>query len=300
MGGSLGSIETSVPVWSGVNVAVVSLKNLHPALSTDSDKNQWKEVHKQVIDSAYEVIKLKGDTSWAIGLSVAELAESMMKNLRHMHPISTMIKGLHGIKELTTPLLLLPLSCTDSASLALTHFGTKRLGPVPAADTSGAGTFSGYELWLLPQSPLRSRESEHYLGDIVEMNSSLGFVIVVFLVFGQTHGDSVTQMEGQVTLLEGAPLTVNCTYSATGYPALFWYVQYPGEGPQLLLKASRINENGSNKEFVATYQKQPNAFHLKKASVHQTDSAMYYCVLGDTVTGTAGELSTNLGTWTYC
>lgn len=43
-------------------------------------------------DSAYEVIKLKGYTSWAIGLSVADLAESMMKNLRRVHPISTMIK----------------------------------------------------------------------------------------------------------------------------------------------------------------------------------------------------------------
>lgn len=42
--------------------------------------------------SAYEVIKLKGYTSWAIGLSVADLAESIMKNLRRVHPISTMIK----------------------------------------------------------------------------------------------------------------------------------------------------------------------------------------------------------------
>ncbi|CAK6432474.1 unnamed protein product [Pipistrellus nathusii] len=120
------------------------------------------------------------------------------------------------------------------------------------------------------------------------MNSSLGFVTVILLVFGQTCGDSVTQMEGQVTLLEGALLTVNCTYSATGYPTLFWYVQYPREGPQLLLKASRDNENGSNKGFVATYQKQANAFHLKKASVQHSDSAMYYCVLDDTVTDTAG------------
>ena len=67
--------DSSVPVWSGVNVAGVSLKNLHPELGTDADKEQWKAVHKQVVDSAYEVIKLKGYTSWAIGLSVADLAE---------------------------------------------------------------------------------------------------------------------------------------------------------------------------------------------------------------------------------
>lgn len=38
------------------------------------------------------MIKLKGYTSWAIGLSVADLAETMMKNLRRVHPISTMVK----------------------------------------------------------------------------------------------------------------------------------------------------------------------------------------------------------------
>ncbi|CAK6432472.1 unnamed protein product [Pipistrellus nathusii] len=120
------------------------------------------------------------------------------------------------------------------------------------------------------------------------MNSSLGLVTVVLFVLGRTHGDSVTQTKGQVTLSEGAPLTVNCSYETTWYPALLWYVQYPGEGPQLLLKATRINENGSSKGFVATYRKQPNAFHLEKASVCQSDSAMYYCVLSDTVTDTAG------------
>uniref|UniRef100_A0A2K5F5H8 L-lactate dehydrogenase n=1 Tax=Aotus nancymaae TaxID=37293 RepID=A0A2K5F5H8_AOTNA len=35
--------DSSVPVWSGVNVAGVSLKTLHPDLGTDTDKEQWKE-----------------------------------------------------------------------------------------------------------------------------------------------------------------------------------------------------------------------------------------------------------------
>ncbi|XP_064235037.1 L-lactate dehydrogenase A chain-like isoform X3 [Aotus nancymaae] len=91
--------DSSVPVWSGVNVAGISLKTLHPDLGTDTDKEQWKEVHKQVVESAYEVIKLKGYTSWAIGLSVADRADTIMKNLRWVHPISSMIKGLYGIKD---------------------------------------------------------------------------------------------------------------------------------------------------------------------------------------------------------
>lgn len=42
--------------------------------------------------SAYEVIKLKGYTNWAIGLSVADLTESILKNMSRVHPVSTMVK----------------------------------------------------------------------------------------------------------------------------------------------------------------------------------------------------------------
>ena len=44
--------DSSVPVWSGVKVAGISLKSLNPELGTDADKEQWKEVHKQVVGSA--------------------------------------------------------------------------------------------------------------------------------------------------------------------------------------------------------------------------------------------------------
>nr|KAF6420555.1 lactate dehydrogenase A like 6B [Molossus molossus] len=115
--------DSSVPVWSGVNVAGFTLKTLHRELGTDADKKQWKQVHKQVVDSAYEVIKLKGYTSWVIGLSVADLAESMMKNLRWVHPISTMIKGLYGIKEdvfFNVPCILRQSRILDVMKVALT------------------------------------------------------------------------------------------------------------------------------------------------------------------------------------
>uniref|UniRef100_UPI0014871545 L-lactate dehydrogenase A chain-like n=1 Tax=Arvicanthis niloticus TaxID=61156 RepID=UPI0014871545 len=89
--------NSSVPVWSPVNIASVSLKCLNPEVGTDADKG--KDVHKHVVDSAYEVTKLKGYTSWANGLSVADLTEGIMKNLRWVHPISTMTKGFYGIND---------------------------------------------------------------------------------------------------------------------------------------------------------------------------------------------------------
>nr|XP_037848566.1 L-lactate dehydrogenase B chain-like [Chlorocebus sabaeus] len=91
--------DSSVAMWSGMNVAGVSLQELNPEMGTDNDSENWKEVHKMVVESAYEVIKLKGYTNWAIGLSVADLIESMLKNLSRIHPVSTMVKGMYGIEN---------------------------------------------------------------------------------------------------------------------------------------------------------------------------------------------------------
>ncbi|XP_065698142.1 L-lactate dehydrogenase B chain-like isoform X3 [Patagioenas fasciata] len=91
--------DSSVAVWSGVNVAGVPLKELNPAMGTDKDSENWKEVHKQVVDSAYEVIKLKGYTNWAIGLSVANLCETILKDLYRVHSVSTLFKGMYGIEN---------------------------------------------------------------------------------------------------------------------------------------------------------------------------------------------------------
>lgn len=42
--------DSSVPLWSGVNVAGVALKTLDPKLGTDSDTDQWKNIHRQVVE----------------------------------------------------------------------------------------------------------------------------------------------------------------------------------------------------------------------------------------------------------
>ncbi|EFB25306.1 hypothetical protein PANDA_021767, partial [Ailuropoda melanoleuca] len=118
------------------------------------------------------------------------------------------------------------------------------------------------------------------------MKCSPGFLATVLLMLGQTHGDSVTQTEGQVTLSEKASLNINCTYITTSFPTLFWYVQYTGEGPQLLLKAlkdkekgTRDKEKGIDKGFEATYNRDSKSFHLEKGSVQASDSAVYYCAM---------------------
>lgn len=80
-----------MPVWSGVNVAGVRLREMNEDIGTDKDKENWGDLHKQVVQSAYEVIKLKGYTSWAIGLSVSQLASAILRNSNQVHAVSTLV-----------------------------------------------------------------------------------------------------------------------------------------------------------------------------------------------------------------
>ncbi|KAF3699503.1 L-lactate dehydrogenase B-A chain [Channa argus] len=115
--------DTSVPVWSGTNVAGVNLQKLNPEIGTEADKEQWKNVHKAVVDSAYEVIKLKGYTNWAIGMSVSDLTETIVKNLSRVHPVSTMVKDMYSIGNevfLSLPCVLSSNGVSSVVNMTLT------------------------------------------------------------------------------------------------------------------------------------------------------------------------------------
>lgn len=81
-----------MPVWSGVNIAGVRLRDMNPAIGTDEDEEDFKLVHKEVVQSAYDIIKLKGYTSWAIGLSVADICTTILLNKLKVHAVSVHVK----------------------------------------------------------------------------------------------------------------------------------------------------------------------------------------------------------------
>lgn len=61
------------------------------------EKEALERIHKAVVESADEVISLKGYTSWAIGYSAANLARSLLRDQRKIHPVSVLANGFYGI-----------------------------------------------------------------------------------------------------------------------------------------------------------------------------------------------------------
>uniref|UniRef100_A0A915ILK5 L-lactate dehydrogenase n=1 Tax=Romanomermis culicivorax TaxID=13658 RepID=A0A915ILK5_ROMCU len=122
--------DSSVAVWSGANVAGVELRKLNPKIGRDDDPEKWEDVHKDVVNSAYQIIKYKGYTSWAIGLSVSHICHCILRDLRQVMAVSVNVKNLHGIEEdvyLSLPSVLGGQGVTDIIKQKLTDEEVRQL-----------------------------------------------------------------------------------------------------------------------------------------------------------------------------
>ncbi|CAA0842309.1 Lactate/malate dehydrogenase family protein [Striga hermonthica] len=90
--------DSSVALWSSITVGGVPLLSSLERQQVAFEEETLRNIHKEVVQSAYEVIRLKGYTSWAIGYSVASLARTLLRDQRRIHPVSVLAKGLHDIE----------------------------------------------------------------------------------------------------------------------------------------------------------------------------------------------------------
>jgi L-lactate dehydrogenase len=86
--------DSSVPVWSSVHVGGVPI--IQPAGHGPSPLHD--EMHREVVNSAYDVIEKKGYTNWAVGLTGAYIANAVLDDTRQIMPVSTCVQGMHGIE----------------------------------------------------------------------------------------------------------------------------------------------------------------------------------------------------------
>ena len=98
-------------------MAGVTLSNLNPNIGDEGTGETWEAaIHKKVVSSAYDIIRLKGYTSWAIGLSVCKIVQGALHHSRNVFALSTNVNGFHGIKEdvyLSVPCVLGSEGITD-------------------------------------------------------------------------------------------------------------------------------------------------------------------------------------------
>jgi L-lactate dehydrogenase len=84
--------DSELCVWSSANIASVPLSQFR-----GYNKKKMERIFEQTKNAAYEIIKRKGATHFAIGLVVAELAEIILKDQHTVIPLSVCPHGLYGI-----------------------------------------------------------------------------------------------------------------------------------------------------------------------------------------------------------
>ncbi|PHT95994.1 L-lactate dehydrogenase A chain [Capsicum annuum] len=112
--------DSSVALWSSISVGGIPLLSFLERQQIAIEKETLENIHKKVVQSAYEVINLKGYTSWAIGYSVASLAYSIIRDQRKIHPVSVLAKDFYGIDG-DDVFLSLPAQLGRSGVLGVTN-----------------------------------------------------------------------------------------------------------------------------------------------------------------------------------
>ncbi|KAI3687607.1 hypothetical protein L1987_81307 [Smallanthus sonchifolius] len=89
--------DSSVALWSSIHVGRVPILSFLERQQIAYEKQTLDKIHKEVVEGAYEVIRLKGYTSWAIEYSAASLARAILRDQRSIHLVSVLAKGFYGI-----------------------------------------------------------------------------------------------------------------------------------------------------------------------------------------------------------
>ncbi len=122
--------DSEVALWSSATIGGVPVESFavdgRPVFGPDTRA----ELFEEVVRSAYEIIRGKGATNLAIGLSSARIVEAVLRNQRRVLAVSTLQTGRHGLQDVCLSLptvvdargahtvLDVPLSSEEEAGLA--------------------------------------------------------------------------------------------------------------------------------------------------------------------------------------
>jgi L-lactate dehydrogenase len=89
--------DSEVAVWSKVNVAGTPILDVFPEYVDPSHPEQLSTIFEQVRNAAYEIIKRKGATSYAIGLGVTQIVQAILRNQKRVLTVSSLLTGEYGL-----------------------------------------------------------------------------------------------------------------------------------------------------------------------------------------------------------
>jgi L-lactate dehydrogenase len=92
--------DSEIPLWSLANIGGVRLQEFAPLRNKSYDQEEMNKLFVTVRDAAYEIIKRKGATYYAIGLGLLSIVEAIVGDYRSVLSVSTLMMGQYDVKDI--------------------------------------------------------------------------------------------------------------------------------------------------------------------------------------------------------
>lgn len=92
--------DTELPVWSHVNIGGRPILSYFEEHKDEGSLEDLDKIFINVRDAAYEIIKRKGATHYAIALGLVRLTRAILRNENSILTVSTLLQGEYGLDDI--------------------------------------------------------------------------------------------------------------------------------------------------------------------------------------------------------
>ncbi len=91
--------DSEIPLWSSARIANIPLHKWAVPRHGKLTVRDRTEIFENVKQAAYQIVKGKGATNYAIGLSTAKILEAILKDENRILPVSSLLDDYRGISD---------------------------------------------------------------------------------------------------------------------------------------------------------------------------------------------------------
>lgn len=91
--------DSEVPAWSLTNIAGIPMDKYCESCTHCENGISKNEIYNDVRNSAYEIIKRKGATYYAVALAVRRIVEAIVRDENSILTVSSLMEGNYGLRD---------------------------------------------------------------------------------------------------------------------------------------------------------------------------------------------------------
>lgn len=85
--------------WSSLRIGTIPVKSFSEQYSIEWDKETENVIAEDVKNSAYEVIKRKGATAFAVAVALVRIVEALLRDEKTILTVSTLLNDYYGVSD---------------------------------------------------------------------------------------------------------------------------------------------------------------------------------------------------------